>query len=57
MMGGFFVLTTHVYEEKLPFDIKECELHTLIHTFALSDLPPHVVEYFPEEKCELRDVI
>jgi hypothetical protein len=42
MMGGFFVLTTHVYEEKLPFDIKECELHTLIHTFAILAQPQYL---------------
>jgi hypothetical protein len=32
-------------------------LHTLIHTFAILNYPPHFVPGFLGVKCELRDVI
>jgi hypothetical protein len=31
--------------------------HTLIHTFAVLDYPPHFVPGLLRVKCELRDVI
>ena len=34
-----------------------CELHTLIHTFAILNYPPHFVPDSLVAKCELRDVI
>jgi hypothetical protein len=56
-MGGFFVPTIHFYLQELPFDRTACELHTLIHTFAILNYPPHIVPDLIPAKCELRDVI
>ena len=38
--------------EKIEGASRKFRSRTLIPTLAISDLPPHVVESFPEEKCE-----
>ena len=35
----------------------ESAYHTLIHTFAILNYPPHIVPDLIPAKCELRDVI